>query len=922
MAAKLFRRQNQINKPPTAGSATVNYAQSYTVRAYRAGAVVSATSADSTPPVYEGHAFSINDKAIIIRAGTIVTTIRTVTAVDPLTFSSSIAGLSEGDIIINLGADTGSGTTPNYDGSPISIYNRPDDSSPVITSSVVTASATGDYEYFHAGRETIWELVFTDAGTPTSLYRDAFIVSNSPKIFHVRDYGAVGDGVRDDFPSIYKCINAANAAGGGIVEFEAGKTYLGITAELPIYPGITYEGNWCTVKRSAAHQTTSRSIFNRSSGDATYPITIYSGSSDSRPFVFRNFILDNNEVARGLQDQQSYCLIVSASSSTAGKIRGIIENVVAQDSWGGGIHLSNNCDISVRNITTHNHWKGGLILSGGYSRHEVNGHVATGDSDPWGTGATGAYGLNHEMDVAGFGGSYDSYTRLSNLDYAQKFEVIANAASTSTIVEVDNLILRGQDIAVGSFGVTGTTASKNGLKFRMSNSVVVCGDDSTAANFRILRPNDSKFTNCTFILSKGAGWGTGPYYCLPVVFNLSSGVLEGQRCDFDNCTFETDSTVPAPGTDDSTALVLGASASGVVNNVLRMKGCSFGSGFRYGFYMVQGGEFEMDGCRTDSTIGLSLSSSSGSTHRVRADIRGHRSTSTTYYMQIRDSVNADAIVTHGPDCIFSESENLINLTNNVLGAWFFRGSRTIYLTTAPTTSTTIANGFVGDVALYDGAHESPVVDVTARYRCTRTQGTVAAAIWAFESAGGERTLADSATPSVAGGSNFVTGGVTTITGFSNGLPGQRVYLRSAHLIQLTDGSNLSLQGNMHMEVGDVAHFYTADGTTWREVSRSKNITYAEATLDASSTTPSVTAETSRKGPIKYFVSATSVNAITGFIAGKAQDVILIRFTGARTVSGGANFKVAGSFSAGADDTITIYTPDGTNWYELCRSVNA
>jgi polygalacturonase len=41
-------------------------------------------------------------------------------------------------------------------------------------------------------------------------------------VFNVRDYGAVGDGHVNDSPAIDKAITAANAAGGGTVEFTAG----------------------------------------------------------------------------------------------------------------------------------------------------------------------------------------------------------------------------------------------------------------------------------------------------------------------------------------------------------------------------------------------------------------------------------------------------------------------------------------------------------------------------------------------------------------------------------------------------------------------------------------------------------------------------------------------------------------------------
>jgi polygalacturonase len=41
-------------------------------------------------------------------------------------------------------------------------------------------------------------------------------------IFKVTDYGAIGDGIKDNTTNVQNTINAANTAGGGIVEIPAG----------------------------------------------------------------------------------------------------------------------------------------------------------------------------------------------------------------------------------------------------------------------------------------------------------------------------------------------------------------------------------------------------------------------------------------------------------------------------------------------------------------------------------------------------------------------------------------------------------------------------------------------------------------------------------------------------------------------------
>ncbi|MFC5099688.1 glycosyl hydrolase family 28-related protein [Kibdelosporangium philippinense] len=46
----------------------------------------------------------------------------------------------------------------------------------------------------------------------------------APAVFNVKSYGAVGNGSANDDDAIDRAINAANAAGGGVVDFPAGVT--------------------------------------------------------------------------------------------------------------------------------------------------------------------------------------------------------------------------------------------------------------------------------------------------------------------------------------------------------------------------------------------------------------------------------------------------------------------------------------------------------------------------------------------------------------------------------------------------------------------------------------------------------------------------------------------------------------------------
>ncbi len=63
---------------------------------------------------------------------------------------------------------------------------------------------------------------------------------------------------------------------------------------------------------------------------------------------------------------------------------------------------------------------------------------------------------------------------------------------------------------------------------------------------------------------------------------------------------------------------------------------------------------------------------------------------------------------------------------------------------------------------------------------------------------------------------------------------------------------------------------------------------------------------------------TGITSITA--TGHSGAVVTLIFQDALTVTDGSNLKMAGDFTTSADDTLTLAC-DGTNWHEVCRSVN-
>ena len=99
----------------------------------------------------------------------------------------------------------------------------------------------------------------------------------------------------------------------------------------------------------------------------------------------------------------------------------------------------------------------------------------------------------------------------------------------------------------------------------------------------------------------------------------------------------------------------------------------------------------------------------------------------------------------------------------------------------------------------------------------------------------------------------------------------------------------------------------------------KPLLLAEATAAADDTTPSVANINVLKTPPNTGV--TTITQLDGAIAGQVVTIIITSGTNPSRLADSGNFKLSAAFTPDIDDTITLYTSDGTTWYELSRSAN-
>lgn len=161
--------------------------------------------------------------------------------------------------------------------------------------------------------------------------------------------------------------------------------------------------------------------------------------------------------------------------------------------------------------------------------------------------------------------------------------------------------------------------------------------------------------------------------------------------------------------------------------------------------------------------------------------------------------------------------------------------------------------------------------------------------------------------------------------------GTGAYRRAANRIAWTFNGTAGFEfgdGNIYMPGGTGYSFTAALGGGLRAVlysnatgllrSGSAN-TKTSGFLGGGAAVASATALPLPTGRVFHVTGTTTITSITStnFESGA---VITIIFDGILTFTDGSNLKLAGNFVTTADDTITLGY-DGTNWYEIARSIN-
>lgn len=178
------------------------------------------------------------------------------------------------------------------------------------------------------------------------------------------------------------------------------------------------------------------------------------------------------------------------------------------------------------------------------------------------------------------------------------------------------------------------------------------------------------------------------------------------------------------------------------------------------------------------------------------------------------------------------------------------------------------------------------------------------------------TLANDATPSINTINKiYLTGGTTTITDFDKGTPGQEITLIAAHILTITDGTNILLNNNVDfkMQVDDnLSLIQQADGK-WYETSR-RNSRTGIKTLANDGTPTVINGKTFRTG---------GTTTITDFDNGVEGQEITILASHSITITDGTNMLLNGSvdFTMTDSDTLSLILRSDDKWHETGRGDN-
>jgi hypothetical protein len=482
-------------------------------------------------------------------------------------------------------------------------------------------------------------------------------------VVNVVSFGAKGDGAADDTAAVQKAIDSVGPTGGTVL-FPPGTyqiTSVGLKA------GVRYLGYGATIKRPAKQGKWVRTF------DAWKEGYRHSSDQDSAVIHIEGLDFDGNRAEQGKYEQheleQAHLIALTADSAKAGRLRVRISNCTFRDCVADAISVYTNVEAQISNCTAIDCFRGGMVLTGGYSRVQMSNFIARGKTHPT--------GIDVEVDGGGFGGSYTVELLMDNVSLPDgDFDVGVSGES---------VVIGNRIVANAPFNLSGGGTAR--LVF--SDSEFVLGGFSRGD--RIVMPGDMTFRNCRFT-ARGEGdtaakdKPTEPpqFAAARIYWNISGSSARDQRVRFQDCVFRGDK-LPSDAKSYGIFTYADVLAQG---NRLEVSGGEIGPEFAHGVHLSQGGQAVVRNTRIAARQALFLGASEGYFLNVLLDgieVAGES------YAHI-NTFNAENRITHR-NVLLDARRNSLTTDYGLAGNTFLDG-RLIHGDAPPTEQT---HGLLGDV---------------------------------------------------------------------------------------------------------------------------------------------------------------------------------------------------------------------------------
>lgn len=362
-----------------------------------------------------------------------------------------------------------------------------------------------------------------------------------------KDFGAVGNGITDDTAAIQKAINTTYNRGGGVILFPPG---VYIVKSVDLKENITYQGYKATIKRPPMQDKWTRTFEG-----------LYSGKVDSKPLIIKGLTFDGNSKNQGgYKDhelEQAHLIFLAGNETQPGKLTAIVEDYTFKNGVADGISVYNNVAVKVYNCDAIDVFRGGFVLTGGYSSAEVSKLTTRGKIDPT--------GIDIEVDGKGYGNTLKVDVKLDDLNLIDgDFDIAVSEGSNVT----GNKIIADAPFFIFNLNST--------MKFTNSTFKVGAAD---GYDNRIVFPGKLTFENCQFYITRKITEKPYSFFAAADIWwqHRIAPTQRNQLLVFNNCQFKVDSNIRST---DKTYAIHSREDRKANNNRLQINGGTISNAFK------------------------------------------------------------------------------------------------------------------------------------------------------------------------------------------------------------------------------------------------------------------------------------------------------------------------------------------------------